>query len=115
MATTFNEAELLERVDNDIGFLAETVQMLESDGLALLADIEKAIASGDGAAVGRAAHALKGMVSNFCAPETQECALIIERAGKSGGLAGASAALQTARVHVEALTTELVAFVKARS
>lgn len=115
MATTFNETELLERVDNDIGFLAETVQMLESDGKSLLADIERAIASGDAAAVGRTAHALKGMVSNFCAPETQECALVIERAGKAGDLAGAPAALQTAKARVEALTAELIAFVKARS
>lgn len=115
MSTTFNESELLERVDNDIGFLAETVQMLESDGQTLLADIEKAIASGDAAAVGRAAHALKGMVSNFCAPETQECALAIERAGKAGDLAAAPAALRTAKARVEALTAELVAFVKARS
>lgn len=115
MATTFNESELLERVDNDIGFLAETVQMLESDGRTLLADIEKALAAGDSAAVGRAAHALKGMVSNFCASEAQECALTIERAGKAGDLAGAPAALQTARTLVDALTAELVAFVKARS
>lgn len=115
MPTTFNETELLERVDNDIGFLAETVQMLESDGRTLLADIERAIAAGDAAAVGRAAHALKGMVSNFCAPETQECALVIERAGKSGDLAGVSAALQAARERTEALITELLAFVQARS
>ena len=29
VAQSFDEAELLERVDNDVAFLAETVQMLD--------------------------------------------------------------------------------------
>ena len=33
---TFNEKELLDRVDNDWDFLADTVQMLETDGRALM-------------------------------------------------------------------------------
>lgn len=115
MAKTFNESELMERVDNDVGFLSETVQMLGTDGRSLLDEIERAIGSGDAAAVGRAAHALKGMVSNFCAPETQECALALERAGKAGDLAGAPAALGAVRGRVEALIGELLAFVQARS
>ncbi len=115
MPNTFNETELLERVDNDVGFLAETVEMLGTDGRALLGEIERAIGAGDAPSVGRAAHALKGMISNFCAPQTQECALALERAGKAGDLAGAPAALQTARARVEALIEELGAFVRARS
>ena len=68
MPTTFDENELLSRVDNDRAFLGETVEMLAQDGRALLADVRSAVAAGDAAAVGRAAHALKGMISNFCAP-----------------------------------------------
>lgn len=115
MATTFNETELLERVDNDVGFLAETVRMLETDGRALLDEAARAVAAGDGPGVGRAAHALKGMVSNFCAPGAQESALALERAGKAGDIASASAGLESVRGRVEALIVELLAFVRARS
>src|SRR5438128_2052533 len=92
MPQLFDETELLARVDNDVAFLAETVEMLQTDGRALLADVHRAIAAGDAASVGRAAHALKGMVSNFCAPAAQESALQVERLGKSGDLASAAAA-----------------------
>ena len=36
MSQAFDERELLERVDNDWEFLAETVQMLADDGPALM-------------------------------------------------------------------------------
>ncbi len=36
MASTFNEQELLDSVGNDLAFLAETVQMLETDGPPLM-------------------------------------------------------------------------------
>ena len=63
MANSFNEAELLDRVDNDIAFLAETVDMLTADGPPLLEQVRTAVNAGDAAAVARHAHALKGMVS----------------------------------------------------
>lgn len=115
MARTFDEKELLERVDNDLPFLAETVQMLETDGRSLLADTRAAIAAGDAPGVGRAAHTLKGMISNFCAPAAQALALEIEKAGKAGDCAGAAAALARLEAPLEALIEELVAFVRARS
>lgn len=115
MATAFNETELLERVDNDVAFLAETVQMLESGGRTLFAELRAAVAAGDAPGVGRSAHALKGMISNFCSAATQESALVLERMGKSGDLAAAQPALESLGAQLEALTAELVAFVKARS
>lgn len=115
MAQTFDEAELLERVDNDLEFLAETVEMLTDDGPALLGKVIDGIASGDAAGVARDAHALKGMISNFCAPETQAAALEIERMGKSGDLATAPSALAELRLRMDALVVELNAFIKARA
>ncbi len=115
MAQMFDEAELLDRVDNDTEFLAETVQMLADDGPTLLEQIGAAVQAGDAEAVGRHAHALKGMISNFCAPETQACALEVEKLGKSGDLAGAPAAMQTLESKVRALTAELLEFVKAKA
>ena len=115
MADTFNESELLDRVDNDLAFLAETVEMLQSDGRAAMQQIREALAAGDAPSVGRAAHALKGIVSNFCSPETQVSALEVERMGKSGDLSGAPDAVKTLGQRLEALIGELAAFVTERT
>lgn len=115
MAVAFDGAELLERVDHDLAFLAETVEMLASDGRALLGEVRGHIAAGDAAGLGRAAHALKGMLSNFCAAATQQAAQELERMGKGGDLAGAAPAAERLEAQVEALIDELVAFVRGRA
>ena len=115
MALTFDEAELMQRVDNDKAFLAETVAMLTSDGPALVADLRRAMAAGDAGQVGRIAHALKGMISNFCAPRAQQSALDVERIGKAGDLSSAAPAVRALEEHLDALTGELLVFIKAGS
>jgi len=115
MARTFDEAELLERVDNDTAFLAETVEMLISDGPPLLDKLRVALAAGDAPAVGRTAHSIKGMLSNFCAPQAHATAQQVEQLGKSGDLAAAPAAVQALHEDLDALTQELLEFVKARA
>ena len=115
MAQLFDEAELMERLDNDVAFLADTVQMLETDGRALMVELKTAVASGDAPAVGRTAHTLKGMISNFCSPAVQMLALDVEQAGKASDSAGAAAASAKLEHELEALIVELVAFVRARS
>lgn len=113
--TAFDQDELLARVDNDIAFLAETVDMLAADGPALLHQIRQAAAAGDAASVGRHAHALKGMISNFCAPAAQAAALNLEKIGKSGDLSAADAATDALQQHIDTLTRELTDFIKARA
>lgn len=115
MARTFDENELLERVDNDVAFLAETIDMIVADGPALLEQVRAAHAAGDSAAVGRHAHALKGMISNFCAPGAHACAYDLEKLGKQGDLGGVPAALEKMNRELTDLTSELVGFVKARA
>jgi HPt (histidine-containing phosphotransfer) domain-containing protein len=115
VAQTFDEAELLDRVDNDTEFLAETVEMLVSDGPTLLGQIRDAIAAGDAMALGQSAHALKGMISNFCAQEAHAAAFRLESLGKAGDLAPAAPALETMEACLTALLDELSAFVKGRS
>jgi len=115
MARTFDESELLARVDNDVAFLAETVDMLVADGPSLLAQVRAALAAADAAAVGRHAHALKGMISNFCAASAHGTAHEIEKLGKQGELAGVPAALERMESELADLTSELAAFVKARA
>src|SRR5678815_1719847 len=101
----------MERVDNDLDFLADTVQMLETDGRALMVELKAAAASGDAPVVGRTAHMLKGMISNFCAPAVQTLAQEVEKAGKAGDGAGAAAAAAKLEPALEALIVELVAVV----
>jgi two-component system, sensor histidine kinase and response regulator len=112
MADTFDEVELMDRVDNDLAFLAETVEMLQNDGPSTMAQIRQALAAGDASALGRAAHALKGLVSNFCSGTTQASALAVEQMGKSGDLTAAPAAVETLGRQLEALLAELAAFVE---
>ncbi len=115
MAQTFDEKELLERLDHDVSFLAETVQMLETDGRVLMGQVKEALSAGDAPGVGRAGHALKGMISNFCAPVVQSLAADIERAGKDGDCAAGAATTVKLEPALEALINELGAFVKSRS
>lgn len=115
MAKTFDETELMDRVDNDAGFLAETVEMLVADGPSLLEQVRSAAAVGDAAGVGKHAHALKGMISNFCAPEAQACALQLEKMGKAGDLSTIGPAMEQMSSVLEGLTAELQAFVKEKA
>ncbi len=115
MPTTFDEQELLENVGNDMSFLAETVQMLETDGPPIMKQIHQAVAAGDAPALGRLGHALKGMVSNFCSPQTQARALEVEKAGKTGDLPAAEKAAKALDGQLESLLGELIAFVKEKN
>lgn len=115
MAESFDKSELMDRLDNDVGFLAETVEMLTTDGPPLIEQLRQAVASGDGPALGRAAHALKGMVSNFCAAAAQAGALEVEKIGKSGDLASAPAALDVLETRLQELTNDLVGFIKEKA
>jgi HPt (histidine-containing phosphotransfer) domain-containing protein len=111
----FDQNELLDRVDNDWDFLADTVQMLETDGRALMDEIRRAAATADAAALGRAGHAIKGMISNFCSPATHAAAADVERIGKAGDLAAAPAAVETLGARLEELISGLTEFLATRA
>jgi HPt (histidine-containing phosphotransfer) domain-containing protein len=115
MARVFDNRELLARVDNDWDLLAETVTMLATDGRALIEEIRRSLAKQDAPAVGRAAHTLKGMISNFCAASAQESALAVEKIGKSGDLTGAAETLRIADEQFEALVAALNEFITTRT
>jgi protein-histidine pros-kinase len=114
MPRVFNDAELLERIDNDWDFLAETVEMLQTDGRGLMDEVRKSADANDAAALGRAAHTLKGMISNFCAPATHASAFEVEKIGKSGDLASAPPAIQSLQVQLDVLIADLTEFLATR-
>ena len=107
----FDEKELLDRVDHDVDFLTDTVRMLESDGRALLDEIGLAAATGDAPTLARSAHALKGMISNFCAPEAHASAAQVEKIAKEGQMSTAAAAVATLEVQLDVLIRALNDFI----
>jgi protein-histidine pros-kinase len=115
MSPVFDEKELLDRIDNDWEFLSETVEMLSTDGRALMAEVRRASDAGDAAALGRAAHTLKGMISNFCAPTSHASAFAVEKIGKEGDLSLAHGAVTALESDLDALIAALNDFVATRS
>src|SRR6185436_2225656 len=115
MSAVFDEKELLDRIDNDWEFLGETVQMLNSDGPALMDEIRRAADASDAAALGRAAHTLKGMIANFCSPQTHQCAFEVEKMGRSGDLSSAQESVKALESRLMILIASLNDFVATRS
>lgn len=77
-----NEAELRERLDNDMALLAELAAIFREDYPPLLIKIAAAIQRRDGPALQEAAHTLKGAVANFYAPKAVAAAGKLEYCGK---------------------------------
>jgi two-component system, sensor histidine kinase and response regulator len=115
MPRTFDEKELLDRIDNDWEFLGDATRMLAADAPLLLADIRRAVQSGDATLVGSAGHTLKGMISNFCAPDAQASAMAVEQIGKGGDLSNAAPTLHELETHLNALIVELTEYVAIRA
>jgi len=78
---------VLERVDGDVGLLRELVTMFLEDCPRMMDEIEAAVGRGDGRAVSRAAHALKGSIGNFTSGAPVEAAQRLETLGREGDLA----------------------------
>ncbi|MHC4401272.1 MAG: Hpt domain-containing protein [Planctomycetota bacterium] len=93
MNDVLDKAALLERIDEDMEFLAETVEMFTEDGPQLLSEIRDAVARQDGAALATSAHTFKGMAANFSAIAAVDAALALEMMGKNSDLTGAREAL----------------------
>ncbi len=115
MSDVLDEAELMDSVDGDIEFLEETVTMLDEDGPDLLAQIHAAVSARDAAALVTPAHALKGMVANFCAPLAEAAARELERIGREEQLDVVDAAAERAKHETDRLRVALHEFLKARS
>lgn len=94
MSDLVDREALLDRVDGDLEFLEETVELLESDGQSLVEQLRAASAASDQDSMTRKAHTLKGMVSNFCADSVQRAAEEIEHAARRGELDGISAKVE---------------------
>lgn len=105
-AGTIDREALLAELDGDGELLADLVETMRDEAPKLLHEVRAAVDSGDASRVARAAHTLKGAVSNFAARSVADAALQLERIWRSGDLASAKPALAV-------LETEMLEFEKA--
>ena len=82
----FDERIVRARLGDNARLFAKLVRLFLEDCPARMRAMRRAIAAGDGAALGEAAHALKGAAANFAAAPVVEAAGRLESQGKNGDL-----------------------------
>ena len=108
----FDPSVVLNRVDGDRELLREVVMLFFEDTPKLLTEMRAAIDRGDARALERAAHTLKGSISNFGVPSAVAPALRLEQMARAGELAPALAAWEQLQLQVNQLVPALEALVK---
>lgn len=86
--------DLLDRIGGDREFLMELLGTFRDDYKKQLETMKAALKSGDSAELARAAHSLKGALSNLAAEPAAALTAVIEAGGKVGDLHQAEAALR---------------------
>ena len=88
-----NEAELMERIGDDLEFLSELAEVFAKEYPIQLSAARKALADDDPEGLARAGHALKGALANLAAASSSGSASSIEEMGISGDLSIAGPAI----------------------
>jgi CheY-like chemotaxis protein/HPt (histidine-containing phosphotransfer) domain-containing protein len=91
----FDWSEALERIDGDMEFLRELVDMFLDEAPTLLSQIEEAAKNYDGERLQRTAHQLKGAMSNFGAKDAIKAAQTLETLGAKRDFANAETEYRT--------------------
>jgi len=82
----FSPSDTLARVSGDWELYREVAELFASSSRSLMEEIWQAADASDGARLSRAAHTLKGAVSNFGAVPCAEQAYKLELLGREGAL-----------------------------
>lgn len=110
-----DRATVLARVGGDVEVLREVVGLFLDNCPKLLSEIREAVARGDDKALARAAHTLKGSVSNFAAKNAFEAALKLETMGMEADLTGAEDAYAFLEAEITRLKPALAAIAEKRA
>jgi two-component system, sensor histidine kinase and response regulator len=116
MASTSIPADLqpaLKRFGGDVDLLREMARFYLEDHGQLVDDLEKHLAVGAATAVERAAHSLKGIISNFDRMDLIENCNQAETLARSGALDEVAAMLPRVRTQADQLATDLRRFLQA--
>lgn len=108
----FDTEVALARVEGDRQLLAELAELFAGEGPDLLANIKQAIARGAGDDLARAAHTLKGTVSNFGAQVAMSLAMRLEELGRAESLHGAELTYASLEAEIGRLSAALNAFAR---
>jgi PAS domain S-box-containing protein len=100
-------SELLKAFENDWSFFGEVAEVFLSDYPRQLKLLRTSAQSGDAAAFRRAAHSLKGMLSNFRADGAAQMALQLEKKGQTGELVGIDPLIEKLAEDIKLLTARL--------
>ena len=111
----FDLADALRHVGGDKALLKELLQLFAVECPQLLASIRDAINRSDAALLRRAAHSLKGAVSNFGTPAVVAAAQSLENLGHSGNLVEAQAACARLQKTLDLVQPELDAIASSSS
>jgi len=92
--------ELMERIDGDVSFLAELLELFRGDYTEQAATARQALEKKDNAALQRVSHALKGALGNLAAPTASRLAAELESMAKIGDLTFAKVRIDDIEVEV---------------
>jgi two-component system sensor histidine kinase/response regulator len=109
----FDQAELLARIDGDVELMQELIAIFLEDYPKRLTQLREALDCSDDETLAQAAHTLKGVVSNLCAPEAFATSLCLEETARSGDRQQASKAYATLEQTMARLQTVLVSVIAA--
>jgi two-component system, sensor histidine kinase and response regulator len=104
-----NRAVALERVGGDLELLQEIAQLFLEHSPELVDEMRAALANNDAKGLERAAHSLKGSVSNFGAEATHHAAMQLESIARRCDLPAAAEAFQKLERELNLLRPELAA------
>ena len=102
----------LAGLDGDRELLEEVIAALLESGPDSMASLRDAVEAGDPVGVARAAHALKGAVSNVAAAATLTAVTRLEDMGRAGDLAGAVEQLGVVEREMSRLVAALRSFIE---
>lgn len=98
---------LLDAVMGDRALLSEMAELWLRDSIQQVEQIETGFQSGDATLIQRAAHALKGSVGTFQAPEAQEAAKQLESSARDGDLVRARKVFEKLSKQIDAVRQDL--------
>ena len=91
VAAVFDSRAMLAKIGGDDNLFRELIGLFLDRRDAMIANIQRAIAGGDSAALQHAAHTLKGSAANLCAATVAQVASELEAVGRRGHLDEANA------------------------
>jgi PAS domain S-box-containing protein len=105
----FDERAALAYAGGDRKLLTQVIGMFRSDAPSSLRRVEKALRRGDGAALGQAAHALKGAIATVGSPAGRDAAAELEQMARSARFKDAARVYVRLREVVKQLEGEFAA------